>query len=390
MSRPADAGVRYHNPLTFAERRALIALSLVPGVGPDRIKALVEKFSCAQDALSASQTALAHLPGIGTQTALNIVRFDEHDAVDRQIEWAEKVDAEMVTWWDERYPKLLHETYGAPAFLWVRGHIRTGSAPDRCIAIVGTRRPTNYGRRVAYEFASVLARLGFVIVSGLAYGIDAAAHSAALEADGRTIAVLGSGVDRIYPSRNTRLAHSLLERGAIISEFPMREKPDAPNFPRRNRIISGMSIGTLVIEAYEEGGALITAKLAIEQDRYVWSVPGSIHSKASRGANGLIREGPASLVQRVEDILDDLGLGDHALQPTVDVPPLELDGLPREEQILCRVLTSEPEHIDKICAMSGLDPATALVYLLNLELKGIVRQLAGKQFFLTAALSKSA
>ena len=390
MIRPADNRVRFHNPLTFAEQRALITLSLVPGVGSGRIAVLVERFSCAQDALAASCAALAAVPGIGMQTALNILRFDDRDAVDRQIDWAENVGAEMVTRWDDRYPELLVQVYDPPAFLWVRGKIRAGSGPDRCIAVVGTRRPTSYGRRVAYEFGSVLARLGFVIVSGLAYGIDAAAHEAALEADGRTIAVLGSGVDRIYPSRNTRLANAMLERGAVVSEYPMREKPDAPNFPRRNRVISGMSIGTLVIEAYEEGGALITAKLAIEENRYVWSVPGPIHSKASRGANALIREGPATLVQRVEDLLDDLGFGDHALQPTVKVPPLDLDGLPHEERILCGVLSSEPEHIDKICAISGLDPATALVYLLNLEFKGIVRQLAGKQFYLTAPLSKSA
>lgn len=384
MTRRAGAGVGSEAPITMAEQRALIALSLVQGVGAGRIRSLIDVFGSAREVLRASRTALESVPGIGRQTAERITGFDDGAAVDRQIRQADGVGAEMITVWDERYPFLLRQIYDPPAFLWARGHMPVSDEPEAAVAVVGTRRPTAYGKRVAHDLTFSLARHGITIVSGLAYGVDAAAHAAAMEAGGRTVAVLGSGVDRIYPSRNHRLALEITTRGAVLSEYPLGAKPDAPNFPRRNRVVSGLCLGTLIVEAYEEGGALITARLALEQNREVFAVPGSIHSGASEGANRLIQRGEAKLVQTVEDVLDELGIKASQASPTG--PVVRIADLVPEERALCRVMGHEPVHIDRLCAASGLDPASALVYLLSLEFKGLVRQLAGKQFFLVMPL----
>jgi DNA processing protein len=358
------------------EQRALIALSLVPGVGPGRIRTLVSHFGGAAAALSASRQALAAVPGIGPQTAAAIASFDGDDAVDAQLKRAEQADATLLPVWDERFPPLLRQIYDPPAFLWVRGALRPSD--ERAVAIVGTRRATEYGRRLAHEFAAALVRHGFTIVSGLAYGIDLAAHRGALEAGGRTLAVLGSGVDRIYPARHAGLAREVTAQGALLSEYPLGAEPDAPNFPRRNRIVSGLSLGTLVVEAYETGGALITARLAVEQNREVFAVPSPVHSKAGAGSNRLIQQGYAKLVLTVDDILVELGAGAEAAAAVPTPPPPALH--PVEQQLL-DVLTAEPIHIDTLCLRTGLDPSTVLVHLLGLEFKGVVRQLAGKQFF---------
>lgn len=370
--------MRRRTPRAVREKRALIALSLVPGVGSGRIRQLIQEFGSAEEVLAASEKRLAATPGIGRQVATAIARFDADAEVDEQVRRAMQTGARLISEQDARFPRLLKEIFDPPAYLWVLG---TLEPEEPSISIVGTRRPTDYGRRIAHDLAYELASLGFCIVSGMAYGIDAWAHRGALEAGGRTIAVLGSGLDRIYPSRHVTLARDIAEGGAVVSEFAMGSPPDAGNFPRRNRLVSGFSAGTLVVEAYEEGGALITARLALEQNREVFAVPGSIHSKASAGANRLIQQGHAKLVQSVDDILDELDFerpGDSA----ASLPALDLADLSAEERALCRALGAETLHIDRLCAASGLEPSAALVHLLNLEFKGIVRQLAGKQFFL--------
>ena len=277
---------------------------------------------------------------------------------------------------DPHYPDLLRQIYDPPPFLWMRGRLAPEDA--QAIAVVGTRKATDYGRRAAEQFSGELARRGFTVVSGLAYGIDAAAHRAALEAGGRTIAVLGSGVDRIYPSRNSGLVRQIIEhdQGAVISEFPLGTAPDASNFPRRNRIIAGLSKGTLVVEARATGGALITAYEALEQNREVFAVPASVFTE-SEGTNRLIQRGHAALVTSVDDLLGELE-GIEAVSPPAPEPPADLN---RVEQKLYDTLTTEPVHLDTLCAQTGLDAPSALVYLLNLEFRGLVRQLAGKQFF---------
>ncbi|SHK09547.1 DNA-processing protein DprA [Rhodothermus profundi] len=357
------------------ELRALVALTLVPGVGSGRIRALLARFGSAQRVLYASIAELMQVPGIGMQTAQRIVAFDDWDAVDMQFEQAERVGATLIPAWDERFPPLLRTIYDPPALLWMRG---TWTPEDHhAVAIVGTRRPTDYGLRTARQFAAALAREGVTVISGLAYGIDAAAHRGALEAGGRTLAVLGSGVDRIYPARHERLARAILNQGALFSEFPLGAAPDAPNFPRRNRLISGLARAVLIVEAYETGGALITARLALEQNREVLAIPGVLHNPASAGTNRLIRDSLARLVCTPDDVLEAIGFGASPVAQPPPSPP-SLNGLERQ---LYDALEPEPLHIDVLCERTGLDPSTALVYLLQLEFKGLVRQLAGKQFY---------
>ena len=372
-------GVPFRDPPpdTAEEQRALVALSLVPGVGPGRIRALVSRFGSAAAALSASRTALADVPGIGPQTAAAIAGFAGHAAVEAQIVQSERLGAALVATWDERFPRLLRQIYDPPAFLWVLGDLC--ETDERAVAVVGTRRATDYGRRVAADLCGALAERGFTVVSGLAYGIDAAAHRAALEAGGRTLAVLGSGLDRIYPGRHTSLGREIAAQGALVSEYPFGTKPDASNFPRRNRIVSGLSLGTVVVEAHETGGALITARLALEQNREVFAVPGPVHSRASEGANRLIQRGHAKLVLTVEDVLEELGgaAGEASVRAPTPAPAV----LGEVERVLYEALTTEPVHLDELCETTGLEVSTALVYLLSLEFKGLIRQMAGKQFF---------
>ena len=367
-----------------AERRALVALSLVPGVGSRRMSVLMSSMGSAKAVLGASVASLTSVPGIGPDIAVQIAAADYGEAVEEQFSRAEEAGAEMVALGDPNYPFLLRQIHDPPVFLWMRGRLPVSHAPERMLAIVGTRRMSPYGLRVTGELTEALVREGFVIVSGLAYGIDAAAHRAALDAGGCTIAILGSGIDRIYPAQHSRLAEELLVEGALLSEYAMGAIPEGTHFPRRNRIVSGLALGALIVEAYEEGGALITARLAVEQNREAFAVPGSVHSPASAGVNRLIQKGEAKLVQCVEDILEELDMALEAMPaPVKDIPILS-----PEEQVLCQALstTTGPLHINTLCLSAGMDPATALVHLLDLELKGIVKQLAGKQFFLVASV----
>lgn len=359
-----------------AEQQALVALSLVSGVGPARVQALVQHFGSAQAAVAASAGALQQVNGVGPQTARAIAAFDDAPAVEEQFRRARQVGATLVTLWDERYPARLRQIYDPPVGLWLRGTL--GTDDDRAIAVVGTRRATDYGKAEAHRFAAELVEAGFTVVSGLAYGVDAAAHRGALDAGGRTLAVLGSGVDRIYPTRHTRLARRISEQGGVLSEYALGAAPDAPNFPRRNRVISGLTLGTLVVEAFEKGGALITARLAVEQDREVFAVPSSVHNQAGVGTNRLIQRGHAKLVLSVGDILDELNLA--PLPQTASSAGRAAPDLNGPEQALWEALGAEPLHVDVLCRTTGLDPSSALVYLLSLEFKGLARQLAGKQF----------
>lgn len=369
-----------------AEQRALIALSLVNGVGAGRVRALLAHFGSAVEVMETTSRALQRVEGIGAQTADAIAKAEggteANEAVEAQWQRAEKVGASLIPAWSSDFPMLLREIYDPPAFLWARGQFL--ESDQKAIAIVGTRRATDYGKRVAYQFAGELAQQGYTIVSGLAYGIDTMAHQGALDAGGRTIAVLGSGVDVIYPAKNAALVKRILandgEQGMVISELPMGTTPDAPNFPRRNRIISGLSKGVLVAEAFAKGGALITAHIAIEQNREVFAVPGSIFSQTSTGNHELVQKGLAKLVTNVQDVLEEFGMFESLGQDDVfsAIEPLELNTM---EQKLYEVLGAEPMHIDTICAEANVDSSTALVYLLSLEFKNAIRQMAGKMFY---------
>jgi DNA processing protein len=278
--------------------------------------------------------------------------------------------------WDEEYPEYLRKIYDPPPFLFVRGKIEQN---DRfAIAIVGTRVPSPYGRLAAERFAHELCDKGIAIVSGLARGIDTIAHSSCLKAGGRTLAVIGSGVDVVYPPENQNLAEQIEMRGAIVSEFYMGTPPDAGNFPRRNRIVSGMTLGTLIVESPENGGAMITASTALDQNRELFCIPGNITEKNSIGTNILIRDGRAKLVLSVDDILAELG---SALRPILKKAPTQPSvQLSVFELRILELLSSEPLHIDTLSEKSGLSIPDTLVNLLGLEFKGMVRQLAGKMF----------
>ena len=360
----------------------LIALTLVPGVGPARVQALLAAFGTAKTVLQMPARRLQAVGGVGPQTAKALAAFDDWDEVERQLAAAARVGAWALPLGDARYPRLLAETYDPPPLLWVLGTMPEDDS--RALAIVGTRRVSAYGRQAAERFGFDVARAGWTVVSGLAYGVDAAAHQAALDAGGRTVAVLGSGVDRIYPSRHTRLARAIVDGGgAVLSEFPLGTKPDATNFPRRNRIVAGLSRGVLVAEAHTTGGALITAHCALGQNREVFAVPAPLFGDVGQGANRLLQQG-ATLAESADAVL-------AVLEPQLDGPasgqapaapsPSPRPVLTRAEQTVYDALSAEPLHIDRLSEQAGLDTPSLLVTLLGLEFKGLVRQMAGKQFF---------
>ena len=367
-----------------AEQRALIGLSLVKGVGPQRLRALLAAFEVPSAIFRASRSALTRVDGVGQQTAEAILTFDDRAAVRREMARADDLEASLISPWDDRFPNRLREIYDPPAFLWMRGTLPKEARP--MVTVVGTRRCTDYGRAQAHHFGAELARRGFTVVSGLAYGIDAAAHKGALDAGGRTIAVLGSGVGRIYPQKHTALAERITESGAVLSEYGLDADPDAPHFPERNRIVSGLALGTLVVESHAEGGALITARFALEQNREVFALPGPITKGSSRGTNRLIQKGHAKLVLEISDLLEELPEVTVKEPAEVDADAIatgtrpDPDDLSGEAERLYEALSDTPIHIDALCGETGLDPSTALPKLLELEFKGLVRQLAGKQF----------
>lgn len=275
------------------------------------------------------------------------------------------------------YPPILKEIKSPPEQLFILGKLPPNDAPT--IAVVGARRCTNYGARVAYEITFALAKAGIVIVSGLAYGIDQIAHTATLDAGGKTIAVLGCGLDQLTSTEQKRLAKRILESaGAIVSEFALGTPPFKGNFPRRNRIISGLSLGTLVIEATSSSGSLITAKCALDQGRELFAVPGSIHSETCGGTNGLLKSG-AHVVTTAHDVLDVLGLSGVALirEPTV-LPKAET----KEEAILLPILTKQPAHLDEIVRKSGLPTSAVSSCLMMMEIKAKIRHVGGNYYIL--------
>ncbi len=356
------------------ELHALLRLLSVAGVGSQRIRNLIARFKSPTAAFQASHRELIEIEGIDKAIAHNIKTTGNEQFADEQMSLLNKHGAKMVTFWDPSYPPLLKKIFDPPAVLFVRGEfLETDYKP---IGVVGTRSPSSYGRLMAEKFAGELARKGVTVVSGLARGIDTLAHRAVLAMGGRTLAVLGSGVDVIYPDENRKLADQIITKGTLISEFPMGTKPDAPHFPRRNRIISGMSVAVLVVEAGQSSGALITADCALDQGRDVYAIPGNINNPKSSGCNHLIQQG-AKLIRTPEDIFEDLGgtfgMAGNA-QALSDIPLA-----PHEEKVFL-LLSHEPVHIDLIAQKSEMQTSQALAVLLSLELKNLVKQIAGKNF----------
>ena len=349
----------------------LLSLCTIPRVGSQRIRNLISRFHTPENICRASVRQLVEVEGIDQLLALKIKQGGNSAFVRAQLRKAHECGAKILTYWDQDYPQLLKQSGDPPLFLYTRGPIENLNAV--CIAIVGTRAPSTYGKLMADRFARALATENIVVVSGLARGVDTIAHRAALQAGGKTVAVLGSGVDQIYPEENTRLAEDIAAHGVILSEFFMGAKPDAPHFPRRNRIISGLSKGTVVIEAGKKSGALITADFALEQNRDVFALPGNINNPNSFGCNYLIQQG-AKLVTSVDDIMDEVG---HSSTPKSTVPPPNLSST---EAKVYNMLSHEPKHIDAIALNCQLPVSKTLGILLTLELKNIVQQLSGKNF----------
>jgi DNA processing protein len=358
--------------------RDLLRLASTPKIGPHKIRLLVSHFHDPAEVLKASPRALIKVPGIEKKIASNIVHNKEGERfADDQLKRVNRIGGRIITVWDAEYPELLKKIYDPPTLLFVLGSF--SNLDKGSISIVGTRTPSAYGQLVAESLSRDLAQLGLTIVSGLARGIDTIAHAAALKTKGRTIAVLGSGLDVPYPAENRRLLETIAAHGVVASEFPMGTKPDATNFPRRNRIVSGMTLGTVVVESAEDGGAMITASTALDQNREVFAVPGSIMEKRTAGPHKLIREGRAKLVQNVDDILEELGPHMRHLLKREHMPEVAIEMSLFEKKIY-DVLKHEPIQIDAIAELAETSTADALVLLLGLEFKGLVRQLPGKMF----------
>ncbi|MFU8811966.1 MAG: DNA-processing protein DprA [Balneolaceae bacterium] len=364
--------------------RYLIALLQVPGIGVSTARHLVRMVGHEHVAsiFSLPPSKLASIDGIGEVRARNILKFDDWKAVDDILKKTEAVGAQLVSYRDEDYPAMLRQTYDAPLLLWVLGDRSALNKP--AIAVVGTRSPSRYGAKQASEWTEKLIHAGLAVNSGLAYGVDAIAHRTTVEEGGCTTAVLGSGVDWIYPDKNRAIAKRMIDSGgAVITEYPPGTKPDAGNFPERNRIVSGMSYGTLVIESGRKGGSMITARLALDQNRDVFVVPHALDSAKGEGNNWLIKRGLGKLVQTVEDVLDEL---------PVDAQPTDgkreegrhyqqiANELSEEQQRLCGWLQENELHIDELCARAGEPTHKLLPALLELEMIGVVRQKAGKYF----------
>lgn len=354
--------------------RYYLGFNLVPGMGPARIARLVAHCGSIEAAWHADAFALA-AAGVEARASAALLAARARLDLDAELERVARAGATLLTLDDPAYPRLLRNIPGAPPLIYVRGSIN--AADEWAVAVVGTRGPTTYGREAAYRLAGDLARSGVTIVSGLALGVDAIAHSATLEAGGRTLAVLGSGVDMPYPERNRKLAARVVEQGALISDYPLGTPPTAANFPPRNRLISGLSRGTLVIEAGERSGALITVEFALEQGREVLAVPGSIFSRQSVGALRLLRDG-AALVTCADDVHAALDMTAAGVQREARA---ELPADPVEAAVL-ELLSYTPAHIDELTRAAGLPAPAVAAAVTILELKGLARQPAPLHYVL--------
>ncbi|MCK5013743.1 MAG: DNA-processing protein DprA [Candidatus Omnitrophica bacterium] len=380
------------------EKDAFLILNAVSGIGNSGVQRLLKRHGSAAKVLSLSEADLLGDPKISSKTIQNILHFPKDKFLKIEYNLMEKKQVRVITWLDDDYPELLRQIADAPVILYVKGELSLDNT--LLMAIVGSRRASFYGESTSGRFAVRFAELGFTVVSGMARGIDTAAHRGALKAGGATIAVLGCGLSRVYPPENKKLLEEIADCGAIISEFPMEEAPLAYNFPRRNRIISGLSLGVIVVEAAERSGALITADFALEQGREVFAVPGKIDHSGSRGVHNLIKQG-AKLVTSVDDILEDMQprvsayLNDNKnrLSETqqAGVPEMKswVSGdrgtgdqskeLSTEEKIIFDHITDRPVHIDELTHHCG-PTVPVMSVLLQLELKHLVKQLPGKLF----------
>ncbi|HZY45812.1 MAG TPA: DNA-processing protein DprA [Anaerolineae bacterium] len=353
--------------------RYWIAFNRVNGIGPAKVRALIDHFGDLERAWPATPIELK-AAGLDRKAIESLLQTRSAIDLDRELDRIEKIGAKIIIWDDPDYPPLLRNIPDPPPVLYMKGQL-TAADREWTIAIVGTRKASAYGRQAAETLAGELTRNGITIVSGLARGIDAAAHEAALSVGGRSIGVMACGIDQVYPPEHKRLADRLIEHGAVMTEMPIGSPPEAGTFPARNRIISGLALGTIVIEAGETSGALITSDRALEQGREVFAVPGNIFSKASLGTNRLIKEG-ATLITTAQDVMEALNLKmvvEHSAARAV-IPD------DATEAKLLSLLSHDPIHVDQIVNDSGLPITQVSSTLAMMELKGMVRQIGGMQY----------
>jgi DNA processing protein len=372
-SPPLDPHV-YH-PTAMNHLEACVALNMIPQMGPVRLRRLLDAFGSAEKILRARTDQLTAVQGITRPLAENITRWPEHADPAAELKKATDLGAHVLTAADDEYPGALREIHDPPIVLYVRGRL---TERDRhAVAVVGSRKCSHYATECAKKLSFQMAYAGLTVVSGLARGIDTAAHQGALAAKGRTIAVIGAGLGHLYPPENAELAERITSSGAVITEFPVDTKPDRQTFPIRNRIVTGMSFGVLVAEAGANSGALISANMAAEQGRTLYAVPGRIDSPAALGSNRLLQQG-AKLVITVDDILDDLPM---VFRDQPELPAAApATGLTADQQKVLDALGSDETALDSVIATSGLTAAAVSSTLLALEIRRLVKQLPGKRF----------
>ena len=362
-----------HLDMDYNERKFWVSFNRIPGLGRARFSLLENRFGALSRAWEASSAELSDA-GLDRKTVQSILRRRGSIDPDAEVAGLESQGVKAFTWHDDGYPPRLKEIYDLPPLLYVRGELLPGD--ERSIAIVGTRKPTAYGRQAAYQMTFDLARSGVTIVSGLARGVDGIAHRASIDAEQRTIAILAGGLDWIYPKEHRRLSEAITENGALVSEHPLGTRPAPGNFPRRNRIMAGMTLGTIVVEANRVSGALITARHALEQNREVFAVPGSILSPASEGTNALIRDSAAKLVTDHTDVLEELNL--TYVEQQIEMKALFPEN--EDESQVLKHVTYDPVHVDEIVRTAGLPTSTVSSVLAMMELKSMVRHVGGMNY----------
>ncbi|HQO57354.1 MAG TPA: DNA-processing protein DprA [Candidatus Omnitrophota bacterium] len=377
----------------MTEKEAVVVLNAVPALSNHMISRLVGELGTAKAVLAAGPRTLAAVGDVSSAAVKNIGGFRQDEFLKEETARCSALKVRVTTRWEESFPRILKQIPDCPVVLYHKGDIQP--TDERSVAIVGSRRATLYGRLMAEQLASRLADLGITIVSGLARGIDSAAHTGSLKAHGRTLAVLGCGLNRIYPPENEELVEGISLNGAVVSEFPLKTPPLRYNFPRRNRIISGLSLGVIVVEAHRRSGALITSRFALEQGREVFAVPGRIDQPAAWGANQLIKDG-AKLILGVEDVLAELQIPlrncprqafvleesprREGEEPAADVR------LTAEQQFIYNTLNKNPRHIDDLAVQCQKSAAGMMESLLQLELRGFVKRWPGQYYSKTEQL----
>ena len=391
----ADLMTPKAGPVVSEVGRKYLRLHLAPMVGPIRLRNLIEHFGSIEAVLDASRTELMQVSLISEKVAEAVFQARGDATVDTEIERASQCGVRILCLEDSDYPKPLHHIPDPPTCIYVRGTLQ----PTDCVAlaIVGTRRCSHYGREQAMRFAELLGAAGFTVISGLARGVDGHAHRGAIRAGGRTIAVLGNGLATVYPPEHNELAEEITRAGALVSEYPIDVSPTPENFPRRNRIIVGLALGVIIVEAGKRSGALITARLAGEYNREVFAIPGRLDQPSlTCGTNGLIRDGQAKLITSLEDILDELqevgeimrGYAGDEAEPAGEAPAAASPAGATEQAILT-VLAEGTADADEICMSAELDMAQVTSTLTALQLKGLIQRLPGNRFARRKARAES-